>query len=62
METYLKKLEEEEDTYLNQELYNRLEKRAFKTISKFLIPYANMKFELKRKKNLKKNKNKKNKK
>jgi len=65
METYLRELEEEKKLYLKRELYDKLDairkKIALRTITKFLIPYANMKFRLRRQKARKKKTPKKNK-
>lgn len=65
MEIYLSELEESEEMYLKEELYDKLdaikEKIALRVIKKFLIPYIHVKFETKRAmlKNKKKNKKKK---
>lgn len=53
MEIYHTELEEDETMYFKRELYDKLDairkKIALRTISTFLLPYVNMKFELRRK-------------
>lgn len=57
MEMNLKELEEDERIYIKREFYDKLdaikEKIALRAISKFLLPYVNLKFKAKRLKMLK---------
>lgn len=52
MEMYLEELKEDEKLYFKREFFDKLdaikEKIALRTISKFLIPYVNLKFKSKR--------------
>lgn len=58
----LKELEEDEKMYFKREFFDKLdvikEKIALRAISKFLIPYVNLKFKSRRLKMLKKKKTK----
>lgn len=58
IEVYLKELQDDETMYFKQEFDNRIyairKKIALRAISKFLLPYINMKFKSKRLKKKKK--------